>query len=103
MLMAAQTPLLETDPSAQRLQQLPQSAGLLAVFTQRPPQLVVPPGLTQTPPLHSWVLPQVVPQAPQLPALVARGTQEPPQLVVPAAQVAAQRPRLHTCPAAQAV
>jgi hypothetical protein len=95
-----QIPALQTDPAAQLLPQAPQFMGSLRWSTQVVPQGLVPVGQEQTPPLHCLPPLQAVPQAPQWALLVPRSTQAPEQASRPAAQVAAQRPELHTSPTA---
>jgi hypothetical protein len=72
------------------------------VFTQAPPQAVVPPPHTsvQTPLTHDCPAAHFMPHMPQLLTSVCVLTHEPAQLVCPVVHVVVQAPAEQTCPAA---
>jgi hypothetical protein len=96
----AHEPAEQTDPAAHAAPHFPQFFGLEAGSTQVPSQSIVPCGQTHAPKLQVRAS-QSFPHAPQSRSSLARSTQASPQSVRPAAQLAAQRPRLQTCPGAQ--
>jgi len=58
-------PAVQVSPAAQRVAQLPHAVGSVAVFTQRPPHIVLPIGHVHTPETHESPTGHWVPHVPQ--------------------------------------